>query len=120
MIDISKYFLYLQEEQALICRSCKYCLQPNGIENHLGRQHTAVALEVRKELVSYAESLTLRNPSEVIAPVTIVPVFDCLKVTQGFRCSMCNSLYGTPGSIKKHCEGHRWMKPEGTSHNQIV
>src|SRR5947207_14519125 len=117
MIDISKYLLYLQEEQALICRSCKHCLQPNGVENHLQRKHSAVPLEVRKELLSYAESLILRNPSEVVMPVTVVPIFDCLKVTQGFRCSMCNSLYGTPGSIKKHCEGHRWTKPEGMSRN---
>jgi hypothetical protein len=119
MIDASKYLLYLREEQALTCRSCKYCLQPNGIENHLQREHLMVPLKVRKELVSYAESLVLRNPSEVITPVTIVPVYDCLKVTPGFRCSMCNSLYGTPGSIKKHCQGHRWTKPEGMNHNRI-
>ena len=72
MIDISKYLLYLQEQQALICRSCKYCLQPNGIENHLQRKHSAIPLKVRKELVSYAESLILRNPSEVVTPVTVM------------------------------------------------
>lgn len=120
MIDISKYLLYMQEEQALVCRSCKYCLQPNGIEDHLQRKHLAIPLKVRKELMIYTESLILRNPSEVIVPITVVPVFDCLKVTQGFRCSMCNSLYGILGSIKKHCEGHRWTKPEGMSCNQIV
>src|SRR6266496_4490886 len=84
MIDMSEYLLYLQEQQALVCRSCKYCLQLNGVENHLRRlQHSAVQLEVRKELVSYAKSLILRNPSKIVAPVTIVSTFDCLKVIQG-------------------------------------
>src|SRR5947207_9479751 len=113
MINLSKYLLYLQEQQVLICRSCKYCLYPTWVENHLRRKHSAVPLEVRKELVSYAESLILRDPSKVIVPVTIVPAFDCLKVIEGFRCSICNSLYGTPGSIKEHCKTHTWTKPEG-------
>jgi len=113
MIDMSEYLLYLQEQQVLICRSCGYCLQPNGIGKHFQRTHSAVSLKVRKELMGYAESLILRNPSEVVTPVTIVPAFDCLKVTQGFHCS-------TPGSIKEHCKTHRWTKPEGMSHHQIV
>jgi len=90
-------------------------LQPNGIEGHLQRKHLSIPLEVHKELVSYAESLILRNPSEVIAPVTVVSTFDCLKVTKGFHCSICNALYGTPHSIQEHCRAHKWMEPEGTS-----
>lgn len=119
MINASKYLLYLQEQQVLICRGCKYCLQPNGVEKHLGREHSAIPLKVRKELVSYAASLILRNPSEVVAPVAVGSAFDGLKVIQGFRCSICQSLYGTPRSIEKHCMTHKWTKPEGTSHNRI-
>jgi hypothetical protein len=119
-MDTSQYLLYLQEQQALICKSCKHCLQPNGVESHLQRKHSAIPLKVRKELISYAESLVLRNPSEVVIPVTIVSAFDCLKVTEGFRCLMCNSLYGTPRSIKEHCRAHKWTEPEGMNHNQIV
>ena len=120
MIDASEYVLYLQEQQALVCRDCKYCLQPNGVEKHLQRSHLAIELEVRKELVSYSESLTLRNPSEIVTPRTVVPAFDCLEITRGFRCSACNSLYGTPRSIEEHCRSHTWAKPEGMNHNRIV
>ena len=120
MIDASNYLIYLREQQTLICRSCEYCLQPNGIEKHLQRTHSVIPLKIRRELVSYAESLILRNPFEVITSFTVIPIFDCLKMTPGFRCLMYNSLYGTLGSIKKHCKGHRWMKPEGMSRNSIV
>ena len=120
MIDASEYLIYLQEQQALICRGCKYCLQPNGVEKHLQRKHSAILLEVRKELISYRESLILRNPSEVVASVAVGPAFDGLKVIQGFHCSICQGLYGTPRSIEKHCLTHRWTKPEDMSRNQIV
>ena len=72
------------------------------------------------ELVSYVESLILRNSSEAVIPTAIVPAFDCLKITQGFRCLTCNSLYGTLGSIKEHCKAHKWSKPEGTYLHQII
>ena len=117
MIDTSEYLLYLQEQQALVCRGCKYCLQRDGVERHLQRNHLATQLEIRKELVSYAESLILREPSEVIIPITVIPAFDCLEIIQGFQCSICNSLYGTPRSIEKHCRTHRWMEAEGMNHN---
>ena len=119
MINSSEYLLYLREQQALICRGCKYYLQPNGVEKHLQRNHLAIPLKVRKELMSYAESLILRNPSEVVAPVAVGPAFDDLKAIQGFRCSICQGLYGTPRSIEKHCITHRWMKPEGMSHHDM-
>lgn len=113
MIDASEYLIYLQEQQALACRGCKYCLQPKGIEDHLQRKHLMVPLKVRRELVSYTGTLTLRNPKEVITPTGIVPAFDCLEVTDGFRCSICKRLWGTPRSIQEHCRSHKWTKPEG-------
>jgi hypothetical protein len=120
MTDATEYLLYLQEQEALICRSCKHCLQPDGIEDHLRRKHLTIPLDVRKELVSYAKGLILRTPSEVVAPVTVDLAFDGLKVIQGFRCSICQSLYGTLRSIEKHCTTHRWMKPEGMSHDEMI
>ncbi len=114
MIDASEYFLYLQEQQVLICQSCQYCLQPNGVKKHLQRKHSA---DVRKKLMSYAECLILRDPSKVVVPVTFVSAFECLKVTQGFCCSICNSLCGT---IKEHCKAHRWTKVRLTFNSSNV
>src|SRR5947207_3199614 len=92
LIDPSEYLLYLPEKQVLICRTCKYCMHPNGVENHLQRKHLAISLKVRKELISYARDLTLQSQSEVITSITIISVFEYLEVTQGFRYSACNSL----------------------------
>jgi hypothetical protein len=51
-------------EPALICRQCKYALQPSGIRvsKHLAEKHTVPA-SYRKELVSYVDSLDLPNPN---------------------------------------------------------
>jgi hypothetical protein len=76
MIDTSEYLLYLEEQQALVCRGCKYCLQPDGVERHLQRNHLATQLEICKELVSHAGSLILREPWKVIVPITVIPAFD--------------------------------------------
>jgi len=119
MTDESKYLVYLQDQQALVCHNCKHCLQPNGVEDHLRRKDKKIPLKIRQELVAYAGHLTLRNPSEVITPATIIPAFDCLEVIHGFRCLVCHALYGTPRSIKGHCNSHKWMKPEGMEYNQI-
>jgi Orsellinic acid/F9775 biosynthesis cluster protein D len=118
MINGPEYLLYLLEQQVLICRSCQYCLQPNGVRGHLQRKHQAIPLKVRKELVIYAESLTLRDPSKVVTPAAIIPAFEGLKVTPGYCCSICGSLYGTIGSIEEHCtKAHGWTESEGTSHS---
>ena len=104
----------------MICRDCKYCLQSNGIEKYLQRNHSAIPLKVRKELMNYAKSLILRNPSKVVIPIIVDSAFDDLKVTQGFRCSICHSLYEILRSIEKHCRTHRWMKPEDMNHNEMI
>jgi hypothetical protein len=120
MINGPAYLLYLPEQQVLVCRSCQHCLQANGVGRHLQRKHQAIPLKIQKELVSYAESLTLRNPCEVVTPVTIIPAFEGLKVTPGFCCSVCGSLYGTIGSIEEHCtKAHAWTESKDTDHNEL-
>jgi len=107
MTDTSQYLSYLQEQQALACRSCKYCLQPNGVESHLQRKHSAVPLKIYKKLMNYAESLILRKSSKVVTPVIIVFIFDCLKIIERFCCLMCNYLYEILSNIKEYCKDHR-------------
>src|SRR5438046_10352690 len=50
MTNESEYLLYLLEQQALICRSCQYCLQPDGVRRHLQRKHQAIPLKGVSEL----------------------------------------------------------------------
>jgi hypothetical protein len=86
------YFVHLLIQQLLICKSCKYALQPYGIIKHLQRQHKAIPLSTRKTLVEYAGTLTLRDGSTAITPVDIVPAFECLEIIPGYRCLICNFL----------------------------
>lgn len=116
MNDPNEYILYLEEHQVLACRSCKYCLRSNGIYQHLQTYHKSIPLTIRKELVQHAEGLILRDPTQVIASTRPLPAFECLKITEGFQCLICDSLCGTPESIEKHSrKAHKWKKSKGMS-----
>jgi hypothetical protein len=65
MINTSEYLLYLQEQQALVCRSCKYCLQPNGVERYLQRNHLAISLKILSSIVA-------ENPMECKKYVSLI------------------------------------------------
>ena len=118
-IDIFEYLLYLLEQQILIYRICKYYLHPNGVENHLQWKYLVISLKICKELMSYIEGLMLQSSSKVITSITIISVFECLEIIQGFCCLACNCLCGTPRSIQEHCRDHIWLKPEDMSCNPI-
>ena len=116
MIDANEYLIHLPEQQVLVCRSCKYCLQPDGVYQHLQRSHLTIPVKVRKELIEYTEDLTLRGPTKVITPTRSISAFECLKIIDGFQCSVCNTLCGTIGSVKKHCAtAHKWTEFKGIS-----
>jgi len=114
MTDVNKYLTHLSKQQVLVCRDCKYCLQPNDIQRHLQTKHLAISLDVRQELVRYAEELLLPISSEVVTSTTIVPAFECLEVTDEFCCLICDSLCGTIRSVEEHCRCvHQWTKSKG-------
>ena len=47
------YFVNLSIQQLLICKSCKYALQSNGIITHLRREHKATPLTTRRSPVDH-------------------------------------------------------------------
>ena len=91
-MDMSQYLTYLPTEQLLICRSCKYALQPNGVEKHLRDTHKAIPLKARQMLVVYSKNLLLCGPSIVTIPTEIVPRYHCLDLVNGFKCLTCGTL----------------------------
>src|SRR5208282_987027 len=114
MTNPSDYLTHLPIQQLLICKGCKYALKPKGVFNHLQRDHKAIPLNTRRELVKYAETLTLRDGSTVITPVDIVPAFECLEVIEGYCCLVCKFLSSKPGGIEKHCRtAHEWDNTRG-------
>src|SRR5438876_122385 len=121
MIDVNQYLIYLQDQQVHVCRTCKYCLQPNGTYAHLQSKHSEIPLKTRKKLVEYAKGLTLQSPSRVPIPTSLIASFECLKVTPGFQCLICGALWGTKDSMKEHCkDAHDWTKSKGTNILRIV
>lgn len=69
--DMSKYIQYLENRQVLIClhEDCRYCLKSNGIERHFRRYHADIYdLRSRQQIVQYAATLNLCQPSDVITP----------------------------------------------------
>src|SRR5436190_19082773 len=98
MSNTCDYFVYLKEEQLFVCRSCRYCLQPNEIERHLRREHQSIPLLIRKELVNYVKSLAVINPTEVTIPTHPIPALDSLEIINGFCCMICKVLYGVLAS----------------------
>jgi Orsellinic acid/F9775 biosynthesis cluster protein D len=112
-LDYTKYFVYLHEHKLLVCRDCKHCLQPNGIQLHLQKKHRSTQLVTRKALIEYANGLLLRGSKEAIAPTIPLPVFECLEITNGFQCLICDSLCGTIDDVKKHCRTHDQKTSQG-------
>ena len=112
-LDYTKYFIYLHEHKLLVCHGCKHCLQPNGIQSHLQKKHQSTQLATRKELIEYAKGLSLHGPNQAITPTIPLPTFECLKITNGFQCLVCDSLCGTIDDMKKHCRTHDQRMSQG-------
>ena len=103
MLNLNDYLFYLENQRLIVCKSCRYCLQPDGVERHLRTEHEAVPLVVRKELVKYVDGLELVSFVELVSPTDVIQAFECLKVTNGFMCLICDGLYGTEESMRVYC-----------------
>jgi len=103
MLNTNDYFTYLEYERLLVCCSCRYCLQPHGIERHLRTEHKGIPLAVRKKLVNYTKALSLVDPVDIGIPNDPILAFECLDVTKGFMCLHCEALCGTEVSMIKYC-----------------
>ena len=99
MLNTSDYLIYLENERLLICGSCRYCLQSEGVERHLRRAHKSIPLAVRKELVNFAKGLLLRSVGDIIVPNTPILALEYLEVMNSFMYLKCEALYGTEVSI---------------------
>jgi hypothetical protein len=77
-------------EPALICRQCKYALQPSGIRvsKHLAEKH-AVPASYRKELVSSVDSLDFPNPNLLSRQRNSSKRYPHLLVSRGAACEYC-------------------------------
>jgi hypothetical protein len=83
-------------EPALICRQCKYALQPSGtrISKQLAEKH-AISASERKELVRYIDSLHLPNPNSLGGRRNGSEPHQHLLVSRGAACKYWSSAAST-------------------------
>jgi Protein of unknown function (DUF3505). len=120
MLNVNDYIIYIEKYQVVLCRSCKYCLQPNGIFRHFQTEHKAVPMPIRKMLIDYTKGLELVAPAQVSIPNIMIPEIEGLNVMKGCVCKSCFYLCGTEHSMRGHCRiTHGCSLIEGMS-QQIV
>lgn len=103
---------YMPQHKVLICKECRYAIQPSAISRHLKDLHHIYRSE-RKELLEYAKGLPLADPREVILPLPHEPLINLLPTESGLACLAegCAHLCVTVKRMKSH-----WV----TAHQGIV
>src|ERR1700733_55147 len=94
---------YLPAYRVLICKECRYAIQPSAISRHLKELHQIYRSQ-RKELLEYAGSLDLANPGDVVLPDPAGAPIPCLPVEDGFICGVsgCGHLCASLKRMKSH------------------
>jgi uncharacterized C2H2 Zn-finger protein len=118
MTDVSEYLVHLSAEQLIVCRMCKYALQPKGIDRHFKDHHCKVVRpSARAVLQEWADSKAPLDAKSVSQPTTIVTGYDCLTLIEGLQCSTCGTLGETLKSLNRQCnKNHGWVKSHGYYH----
>ena len=96
---------YLPTYRVLICRCCRYAIQPGAVARHLKEIHH-LHHPLRGAFVAYAAQLELDKPADVVLPdETQFPV-SLLPIQNGLACSFahCGHLCATTKRMK-----HHWM-----------
>jgi len=80
-------------EPAVICRSCKYALQPSadGVARHLAEKHHISKTE-RLDSTSLVESLRLSNPNQLPVRRDGSEAHPDLALQAGVACKICDSV----------------------------
>ncbi|CAG7920095.1 unnamed protein product [Penicillium olsonii] len=96
---------YLPTYRVLICRCCRYAIQPGAVARHLKEIHH-LHHPLRGAFVAYAAQFELDKPADVVLPdETQFPV-SLLPIQNGLACSFahCGHLCATTKRMK-----HHWM-----------
>lgn len=100
--------------KVLICKGCRYAIQPTGIARHLKEIHH-IYRSHRRPYLSYASRFKLAEPQSVIQtgigefPVGLLPVLDGLQCTAA---TSCGFLCASTKRMQKH-----WLSVHGRHGN---
>ncbi|RVX66295.1 hypothetical protein B0A52_09726 [Exophiala mesophila] len=81
---LNPLLVYLPDYGVLICKECKFAIQPKAIPSHLLRHR--VYREKRQDLLSLVADLTLLDPAQVSIPSPHGRPIPYLPIAGGYRC----------------------------------
>lgn len=107
----SYLFYHLPDYRVLLCKECRYAIQPSAVSRHLKDIHHIYRSD-RQALVDYATSLQLSDPRDVVLPPVNSAPIPFLPTQDGLACIAegCVHLCITMKRMKSH-----WAK----AHNDI-
>jgi hypothetical protein len=99
----SQLLHYLLPHRVLICKECRYAIQPSAISRHLKELHR-IYRSNRKEFMEYAQSLDLADPGDVVLPEPNEAPVPFLLTSSGLACRAggCGHLCVTIQRMKRH------------------
>jgi hypothetical protein len=99
----SQLLHYLLPHRVLICKECRYAIQPSAISRHLKELHRIYRSD-RQEFMEYAQGLDLADPRDVILPEPNEVPVPFLLTTSGLACgaSGCGHLCVTIKRMRRH------------------
>ncbi|PMD12379.1 hypothetical protein NA56DRAFT_652540 [Hyaloscypha hepaticicola] len=113
---------YIPAHRVLICKECRYAIQPSAISRHLKDLHKIYRSD-RSELLEYTKKLDLADPADVVLPLPNEAPVPLLPTESGLVCARdgCNHLCITVKRMKSHwATAHRDVVGSASSQWRIV
>jgi hypothetical protein len=99
----SQLLYYLLPHRVLICKECRYAIQPSAISRHLKELHR-IYRSHRQEFMEYTQNLDLADPRDAVLPEPHEAPVPVLPIESGLACgaSGCGHLCVTVKRMKRH------------------
>lgn len=116
---LNSLLVYLPDHGILICKPCKFAVQPKAIPSHLLRHH--VYRDKRREMLSLVASLTLLDPAQVSIPAQNRRPFPHLTISNGYRCLVpqCGHMCVSHKRMSHHLHEHHQDTFDGDVDSQM-
>lgn len=114
--DLNHLLVHLPDYGVLLCKSCKFAVQPRAISSHLLRHR--VYRDKRQTVLELVAQLYLLEPDKVPIPTVGIRPFLHLPVHAGYRCSFpkCGHLYISYKRMSLHLQERHKKVPSGLPH----
>lgn len=95
---------YYADYRVLVCKSCRYAVQPNHIAAHLRSDQHRLSRQQSQEIADRYGSYDLANPqTELIAPESVISPIEHLPIYRdGLSCNHCHFVCRSRDWILRH------------------